>query len=69
MGAGEKLLAALVMLTKPCSLFESTRIPDTSSLTRNLRSSGRNVPQLHELGDSFPHFGIEVRVFACFGEG
>ena len=37
-----KLLVAPVMLTRPCSLFESRRIPAAPSATRNSFSSWRN---------------------------
>ena len=67
--AGEKLLAAVVMLTRPCSLFESTRMPATSSATRNLRSSGRNARIFMNSAIRFFMSASRLADLACLGEG
>ena len=49
------------MLTRPCSLLESIRMPAAPSATRNFSSSGRKARIRMNSANSLPHVAVEVR--------
>ena len=48
------------MLTRPCSLFESTKMPATPSASKNFSELVSKGPHLHVIANSPSHFAVEV---------